>query len=68
MQYNFYDFRLFNLALIGKGQFSTIVDLPFDGQVFALSLDFNEEQLDQILSKASSDLSNYDIRSNNKLN
>ena len=56
VEYKFYDFRLYNLALIGRDQYSTMVDLPFDGQVFALSLDFNEEHLNQILRKASPEL------------
>jgi len=56
VEHNFYDFRLYNLALIAEGRYSTMVDLPFEGQVFALSLDFNGEQLDQILSKASPEL------------
>jgi len=56
VEHNFYDFRLYNLALIARGQYSTMVDLPFDGQVFALSLDFNGAQLDSILSKASPQL------------
>ena len=56
VELNFYDFRLYNLALIGRDQYSTMVDLPFDGQVFALSLDFNQEHLKQILRKASPEL------------
>ena len=48
----FYDFRLFSLTLLGLGQYSTMVELPYEGQLHALSLDFNQEQLDQILSKA----------------
>ena len=48
----FYDFRLFSLAVLGEGQFSTMVEVPSEGEVLALSLDFNWEQLKKILSKA----------------
>ena len=49
----FYDFRLFSLTVLGLGQYSTMVELPYEGQLHAFSLDFNQEQLGQILSKAS---------------
>lgn len=48
----FYDFRLFSLTVFGSGQFSTMVELPIAGEMHALSLDFNQKQLEQILSKA----------------
>jgi len=50
----FYDFRLYSLTVLGRGQFSTMVDMPFAGELHALSLDFNQKQLDTILSKAPS--------------
>ena len=49
----FYDFRLYSLTLLSRGQYSTMVDMPCDGEVCAFSLDFNQRQLEQILSKAS---------------
>ena len=48
----FYDFPLFSLTVLDRGQYSTTVELPYEGQLHALSLDFNQEQLGQILSKA----------------
>jgi hypothetical protein len=48
----FYDFRLYSLSVIGPSQYSTMVDVPIGGEVHALSLDFDQEQLDQILSTA----------------
>lgn len=48
----FYDFRLFGLTVLGRGQYSTTVDMPLAGELHALSLDFDQMQLDQILSKA----------------
>jgi hypothetical protein len=33
-----------------------MVELPYDGDVYALSLDFNEAQLEQIISKATPEL------------
>ena len=48
----FYDFRLYSLSVLGRGQFSTMVEIPHAGELHALSLDFNQKQLEQILSKA----------------
>ncbi len=56
---NFYDFRLYSLSVLGRGQFSTMVEIPYDGQVYALSLDFNQQQLEQILSKAPTNIASY---------
>ena len=55
----FYDFRLYNLSVLGRGQYSTMVEIPFAGELHALSLDFNQKQLDQILSKASSQIASF---------
>ena len=49
---HFYDFRLYSLTVLGRGRFSTMVEMPFAGELHALSLDFNQKQLDDILSKA----------------
>lgn len=56
VDHRFYDFRLYSLSVIARGQYSTMVDLPYDGQVYALSLDFSESHLDEILAKASPEL------------
>lgn len=55
----FYDFRLFSLTVLGRGQYSTMVEMPYAGQVHALSLDINETQLNQILSKATPQLRSF---------
>jgi hypothetical protein len=52
----FYSFRLYSLTVLNRGQYSTMVDLPCESEVCALSLDFNEGQLEQILAKASPEL------------
>jgi len=52
----YYNFPLLSLTILGPGRYSTTVEQPFEGQMYALSLDFNEEQLEAILSKASTDL------------
>jgi hypothetical protein len=52
----FYDFRLCSLTMLNRGQYSTMVDLSYESEVCALSLDFNQQQLEQILSKASPEL------------
>jgi hypothetical protein len=58
----FYDFRLYSLTVLGRDEYSTMVHVPCEGEVCALSLDFNQRQLEQILSKASPEISAF-IRS-----
>jgi hypothetical protein len=48
----FYNFALFSLTVLKQGRYSTMVELPYDGERCALSLDFNQEHLEQILAKA----------------
>jgi hypothetical protein len=48
----FYDFRLFSLSLLGHGEYSTTVEKGLEGELYALSLDFNHAQLERILAKA----------------
>jgi hypothetical protein len=48
----FYDIRLFSLSLLGHGEYSTTVEKGFEGEFYALSLDFNHAQLERILAKA----------------
>jgi hypothetical protein len=48
----FYNFALFSLTVLEQGRYSTMVEVPFDGERCALSLDFNQEHLEQILAKA----------------
>jgi hypothetical protein len=55
----FYDFRLYSITVLGRGQYSTMVHLPCESEICALSLDFDQLQLEQILSKASPDLSAF---------
>ncbi len=52
----FYDFRMFSLSVIAKGQYSTMVEKPYGGEMHALSLDFNHTQLEQILANADHDI------------
>src|SRR6266853_1232959 len=47
----FYDFCLYNLSILGLGQYSTMVDMPYTGEMHALSLDFDETHLAKILVK-----------------
>lgn len=55
----FYDFHLFSLTVLGRCQYSTMVEMPFDGELYALSLDFNQKQLDKILLKTESNTSAF---------
>jgi hypothetical protein len=52
----FHNFRLYRLNVLGRGQYSTMVEMPYANKPHALSLDFNETQLDQILAKATSEV------------
>lgn len=55
----FYDFRLYSLSVLGRGHYTTMVEKSYDGELHALSLDFNQDQLDQILAKADPQLTTY---------
>jgi hypothetical protein len=55
----FYDFRLYSLTVLGLGQYSTMVEVPYAGKAHALSLDFDEKQLANILLKAPAQLRAY---------
>ena len=59
VDHRFYDFRLYSLSVIARGQYSTMVELPYGEEIYALSLDFSQSQLDQILAKASPSLQQY---------
>jgi hypothetical protein len=48
----FYDFRLFSLSVLGRGEYSTMVEIQFQGEQHALSLDFNHSLMEKILAKA----------------
>jgi hypothetical protein len=53
----FYDFRLYSLTVLGRGEYSTMVEMPFDGKGYAMSLDFSQHHLDKILSKGTKNIS-----------
>lgn len=55
----FYDFRLFSVTVLARGQYSTMVEVPYRGEPHALSLDFDQRQLEQILSKATPQLATF---------
>jgi len=49
---HFMEFPLYSLTVLGEGEYSTMVEIPINDELHALSLDFNQAQLDVILSKA----------------
>lgn len=53
---HFIEFPLYSLTVLGDGEYSTMVEMPIGDEMHALSLDFNQAQLDTILSKADSQL------------
>jgi hypothetical protein len=55
----FYDFRLYSFSVLGPSQYSTMVEMPYAGEMHALSLDFDETHLARILSKAPEQLRAY---------
>ena len=59
VDHSFYDFRLFSLTVLARGQYSTMVEKPYSGELHALSLDFDQRQLEQILAKATPQLTAF---------
>jgi hypothetical protein len=55
----FHNFRLYSLAVLGFGQYSTVVDFPLDGELYALSVDFNQQHLEQILAAAPPEIAEH---------
>jgi len=56
---HFYDARLFSLTVLGRGQYSTMILMPLSGELHALSLDFDQRQLEHIISKGSTQLATF---------
>jgi hypothetical protein len=56
---SFYDFHLFSVTVIGRGQYSTMVETLYEGEIHALSLDFDHAHLARILSKADARLASF---------
>lgn len=48
----FYDIPLHHISILGEGQYSTIVNFPYNGEPHALSLDFDDASLAQVLAQA----------------
>jgi hypothetical protein len=48
----FYEFRLYSICVLGNGDYSTMVEQRYGGEMHALSLDFNQAQLEIILAGA----------------
>ena len=53
---HFYDFRLDHLSVLGRGRYTTIADMPCKGEMHAMSLDFTQEHLEQILDRAPAEI------------
>lgn len=52
----FYGCRLFSLTVLTMGRFSSFSEVPYAGEYHALSLDFDLDQLLQILENAPADV------------
>ncbi len=48
----FHEFRLYSISILGNGDYSTTVEQRYGGEMHALSLDFNQAQLEKILAGA----------------
>ena len=59
VDHHFYDFKLYSLTVLRCGEYSTMVEIPWKDELYALSLDFNQEQYEKIISKASPDIAEY---------
>lgn len=55
----FASFALYSVTVLGTGLYSTMVEVSRDGERCALSLDFNQEQLEKILKKASPEIASF---------
>ena len=55
----FYDFHIFSVNVLGRGAYSTCSNTYYEGELHALSLDFNQTQMEQILSKADHHVSEF---------
>lgn len=49
---NFYDVPLYSISIIAEGQYSTTVNMPYAGELLALSLDFDDLAMAQIMAQA----------------
>ena len=49
----FHGFAVYNLAVLSRDRYSTCVDIPYAGQLHAMSLDFGPDHLEAILSRGS---------------
>ena len=56
---HFPNFRISSLTLLGNRQYSTMVNFPIAEEEHALSLDFNQKHLNQILSKATFQIASF---------
>ena len=51
---HFSSFSMYGIDILSKGKFSTMVEMPYNGELHALSLDFDESQLYTILGQSNS--------------
>lgn len=58
---HFPEFRLFTITVLGGGYFSTTNEYPVADQSYALSVDFNADQLRKIISLADEKTYNYAV-------
>ena len=56
---NFYEYRIFSVDIVGLNHYTTTANISYEGEEHALTLDFDNYQLDQILSKASPGLAQF---------
>lgn len=56
LQILFVNWKIWYVMVLGPGRYSTFAEIDFQGERHAVSLDFDAEQLAQILAKASSTL------------
>jgi hypothetical protein len=47
-----YDFRLYEISVLGEGQYTTMVNLPAESELYAMSLDFDAIMLQKILQRS----------------
>ena len=53
---HFHAFAVYSLTVLSQGQYSTCADIPYAGQLHAISLDFGQDHLETMLSMCSQKL------------
>jgi hypothetical protein len=51
---HFPQFVIYSITVLDYEKYSTMVEIPYDNQVYAVSIDFTQEQLQEMMTQANS--------------